>query len=38
MGEVQQKITQDPSAGQHVGFNGIDIQAVTSVLLGNFQG
>lgn len=29
MGEVQQKITQDPSAGQHVGFNGIDIQAVT---------
>lgn len=29
MGEVQQKITQDPGAGQHVGFNGIDIQAVT---------
>lgn len=29
MGEVQQKIRQDSSAGQHVGFNGIDIQAVT---------
>lgn len=24
-----QKIKRDPGAGQHVGFNGIDIQAVT---------
>lgn len=37
--KAQQKIRQDPSAGQHVGFNGIDIQAVTcQFCLATFRG